>query len=160
VSSSQLAETRDRVRSFGGYNTSAEALDEADYKRMLNLGAKFFQLQEDMLNVQKGSPLVEKECLDDLQNDLERISIRIEALTSMVSLASSMVNKLDEQMVLATLNMDATSFLKHIELGRKGINSTAGYCSSNNVAVAKAQEILKLYDEATSVVRSMMSRLR
>jgi transposase len=38
----------------------------------------------------------------------------------------------------------------------KTADSTAGYCSSINVAVAKAQEILGFYDEATSDVRSIM----
>jgi hypothetical protein len=72
-------------------------------------------------------------------------------------LASSMNDKSDEQTVLDMLNEDATNFLNHVEISRKGINSTAGYCSSINVAVAKAQEILGFYDEATSVVRSMMN---
>ena len=67
-----------------------------------------------------------------------------------------MVDHSDEQVVLKVLNEDVNSFLKHIELDRKGINLTAGYCSWNSVAVVKAQEILGFYDEATSVVGSIM----
>jgi hypothetical protein len=137
---------------------SANALDDADYRRMHNLGTKVLHLQEDILNVQRGASSQGKayDCLTELYQNLETISIRIEALTSMVWLASSMVNKLDEQTVLTTLNTDATHFLKQVELGRKGINLTAGYCSSNNVVAVKAQEILRLYDGASSLVRSMV----
>jgi hypothetical protein len=112
---------------------SADALDATDYTRMHNLGTTAIQLQEDMLNVQRGAQGKGFECLTELYHNLETISIRIEALTSVVHLASSMVNKSDEQTVLATLNMDATSFLRQIEIGRNGINLTAGHCSWNNI---------------------------
>ena len=78
----------------------------------------------------------------------------------MVVIASSMNDKSDEQTVLDVLKEDATHFLNSVDISRKGINSTAGYCSSNNVAVAKAQEILRLYAEATSVVRSIMGKVK
>jgi hypothetical protein len=61
--------------------------------------------------------------------------------------------------VLAVLKVDATDFLNHENISRREINSVASYCSSSNVVVAKAQEILRLYDEATSVVRSMMKKV-
>jgi hypothetical protein len=81
-------------------------------------------------------------------------------LYSMAAIASLMKDKSDEQTVLHFLNEDAAGFLDHVDIDRKGINLTAGYCSSNNVVVVKAQEILRFYDEAASVVRSMMSGLR
>jgi hypothetical protein len=111
------------------------------------------------LSVRRSSPLggQEWECLNELYYKLEVISVRIEWLYSMELLALSMNDKSDKQTVLDLLNDDATNFLKHVEISRKGINSTAGYCSSINVAVAKAQEILGFYDEATSVVRLMMN---
>src|SRR5262245_29581759 len=91
------------------FSASAEALDQADYKRMHNLGAKAIQLEEDILNVQRAAQGQASDCLNELRNGLNGISIRIEGLTSIVWLASSMVNKSDEQTVLAILNMDATS---------------------------------------------------
>jgi hypothetical protein len=98
----------------------------------------------------------EWECLNELYYKLEVISVRIEWLYSIELLASSMNDKSNKQTVLDLLNEEATNFLKLVELGRKGINLTAGYCSWNSVAVAKAQEILGFYDEATSDVRSIM----
>src|SRR5262249_32719374 len=117
------------------FTASANALDETDFKRMHNLGGKTLPLLGDIRKVQSGAINQDKayECLNDLYHELDKTSILIEGLTSVVSLASAMINKSDEQTVLATLNADAKSFLRRIESGRKGINLTAGYCSSNNV---------------------------
>jgi hypothetical protein len=138
---------------------SANALDATDATRLDNLVRKSLQLEQDILSVRRGSPLggQEWECLNELYYKLEVISVRIEWLYSMELLVSSMNDKSDKQTVLDLLNEDATNFLNHVEISRKGINSTAGYCSSINVAVAKAQEILGFYDEATSDVRSIMN---
>jgi hypothetical protein len=137
---------------------SANALDATDATRLDDLVRKSLQLEQDILSVRRGSPLggQEWECLNELYYKLEVISVRIEWLYSMELLASSMNDKSDKQTVLDLLNEDATNFLKLVELGRKGINLTAGYCSWNSVAVAKAQEILGFYDEVTSDVRSIM----
>jgi hypothetical protein len=74
----------------------------------------------------------------------------------MATIARSMNDKSDEKTVVDMLNEEAAEVLKYLDEDRRTINSTAGYCSWNNVAVAKAQEILSLYSEATSVVRSIM----
>jgi hypothetical protein len=137
---------------------NADALDASDNARMGNLVRKAIQLRQDVVNVQSGGSHGGNawECLNELSHNLETVSLRIDGLRSIVFIASSMVDNSDEQAVLKVLNEDATSFLKFVERGRKGINLTAGYCSWNSVAVAKAQEILGFYDEATSDVRSIM----
>ena len=139
---------------------SADAFDATDATtRLDNMVRKSLLLEQNILSAQKSSsPQVDKvwECLNELYYKLDVISVRIDGLYSMVSMASLMNDKVDEQTVLDFLDEDATSLLNHIEVSRRGINLTVGYCSSINVAVAKAQEILKFYDEATSLVRSMM----
>jgi hypothetical protein len=138
---------------------NATALDASDATtRLDNLVRRSLLLQQNILNVQKStSPQVDKawECLNELYYRLEVISVRIDGLYSIVALTSSMRDKSDEQTVLDMLNEEATTFLDHVQISRRGINLTAGYCSSINVAVAKAQEILEFYGEATSVVRSI-----
>ena len=126
---------------------SAEALDEADADGMSNLVKQSLQLRKDLSNVKGGSPLVGKawECLNELYHNLEMVSVRIDGLYSMMTIASLMNDKSDEQTVLHFLNEDATSFLDHVDISRLGINLTAGYCSSNNVAVAKAQGHLEKF---------------
>jgi hypothetical protein len=134
----------------------ADAFDATNATtRLDDLVRKSLQLEQNILSAQKSSsPQVDKvwECLNELYYKLDVISVRIDGLYSMVSMASLMNDKLDEQTVLDFLDEDATNFLNHVEVSRRGINLTAGYCSSINVAVAKAQEILEFYDEATSVV--------
>ena len=98
-----------------------------------------------------------RECLNDLGNNLELISVRIEGLYPIVALASLMGDKSDEKAVLKFLNRAATDFLLYVEQGRDEINSIARTrdCSSANVVVEKAKEISEFYDEATSVVGSI-----
>ena len=137
----------------------ADAFDASDATtRLDDLVRKSLLLEQNILSVQKSiSPQVDKawECLNELYYKLEVISVRIDGLYSMVAMASLMNDKEDEQTVFGFLDDDAANFLNHVEVGRRGINLTASYCSSINVAVAKAQEILEFYDEATSVVRSI-----
>ena len=62
----------------------------------------------------------------------------------------------DEQTVLSEITLEINYFLKHMELERKGINSTVGMCSRYNLVAVKAEEILRLYGEASSLVRLML----
>jgi len=135
---------------------SADALDNTDYTRMHNLLQKTIQLQRDILSANQGARENAVDCFEQLYANFEQVSLRIGFLDQMVSIASFMVDKSDEQTVLAAFKIEADRFLKQVELNRKEINLTAGYCSWNNVVAVKAQEILRLYDEASSLLRSML----
>jgi len=136
--------------------SSADALDATDYTRMHNLSQKTIQLQRDILSANQGARGNAVDCFEQLYTNLEQVSLRIGFLEQMVSIVSSMVDKSDEQTVLGAFKIEADRFLKQIELNRKGINLTAGYCFRGNVEAVKAQEILRLYDEASSLLRSML----
>jgi hypothetical protein len=135
---------------------SADALDATDYTRMRDLSQKTIQLQRDILSANQGARGDAVDCFGQLYTNLEQVALRIGFLEQMVSIASLMVDKSDEQTVLGAFKTEADHFLKQIELNRKGINLTAGYCSRGNVVVVKAQEILQLYDDASSLLRSML----
>jgi hypothetical protein len=130
---------------------SAHALDASDSARFLKLAVKFLQLKTDILisNPQIGG---QDECLTQLHNNLEITSEKIGKLRLMVTIAGSMKDKSDKQTVVDMLNEEAADVLNDLDDGRRAIDVTAVYCSGNNVAVAKAQEILRLYNEATTVV--------
>jgi hypothetical protein len=137
--------------------TSADAIDASDYTRFSNLGKKLLQLRRDITNVQRTQTGGQGfECLKDLYNNLEVVSEQIDKLRVMVIIALSMNDKADKQTVVQMLNDEAGDVLQYLDEDRRAINSTAGYCSWNNVAVAKAQEILSLYSESTTLVRSVM----
>jgi hypothetical protein len=57
---------------------------------------------------------------------------------------------------ISEITLEINYFLKHTELERKGINWTVGMCSRYNLVAVKAEEILRLYGEASSLVRSML----
>jgi hypothetical protein len=135
---------------------SADALDASDYTRMHDLSQKTIQLQRDILSANQGVRGNAVDCFEQLYTNLEQVAVKIGFLEQMLSIASLMVDKSDEQTVLGAFKIEANHSLKQIELNRKGINLTAGYCSRGNVVALKAQEILRLYDEASSLLRSML----
>src|SRR6516162_2260479 len=94
---------------------SANAVDTNDADLMDNLWDKVIQLEKDTLSVQRSQVGEARECLNSLGNNLELISIRIEGLNVMVTIASLMLDKSDEKTVLKYLNKVATGFLKYVE---------------------------------------------
>jgi hypothetical protein len=130
---------------------SANALDASDTTRFLNLAVKFVQLKGD-ITISRSQGGQGFECLTQLYNNLAITSEKMGKLRLMVTIARSMKDKSDEQTVVDMLNEEAADVLKDLDEERRAINLTAGYCSWNNVAAAKAQEILSLYNEATTVV--------
>jgi hypothetical protein len=137
----------------------ADALDINDYNRLDNLWGKFLQLNKDILSVQKDVPGDRNsqalDCFGLLSNNLEAAERSIKSLTMMVLVASKMIDKSDEKTVLDVLSMEARSFYRYVEVGRGYINRAAGECSLKDGFATTAQEALRLYDEATSLVRSM-----
>ena len=137
--------------------SATNAVDTNDTDLMHNLLDKAIQLEKSTLSLQRSQVGEARECLNDLGNNLELISVRIEGLYPIAALASLMGDKSDEKTVLKFLNSAVTNFLKYVEQGRDEINSIArdADCSSANVVVEKAKEISEFYDEATSVVGSI-----
>ena len=134
---------------------SADALDASDTTRVFKLAVKFVQLKGD-ITISRSQGGQGFECLTQLYYNLAIMSEQIGKLRLMATIARSMKDKSDEQRVVDMLNEEAADVLTALDDERRAINLTAGYCSWNNVAVAKAQEILSLYSEATSVIRSTM----
>jgi hypothetical protein len=136
---------------------SAHAIDASDATRLSNLPRKILQLRKDITSVSRSQIGGQGyECLTELYNSLAIMYERMDKLRLMVTIARLMNDKSDKQTVVDMLSEEAAEVLKDLDVERSAINSTAGYCSWNNVAVAKAQEILSLYNETTTVVSSIM----
>ena len=135
---------------------SANALDNADYRRLHNLWHKANQLAKDINNARKGARGNGRECLDLIYSEVEHAEMLIGFLTKLVGVASGMVDKSDEKTVLDALKEEVMYFNKDIDSTRSYINKVAGTCSENYVVAIKAQEVLRFYDDASSVVRSIV----
>ena len=138
----------------------AGAIDKTDYDRLYDLQREYLQFEHDILDVRGGAvtrPRELADCFDELSKYVEEIEMSIGFLGTTVFIPSFMVNKSDDQTVLTELNNQASNFLKYVELNRKLVNELAGSCSSSNVVAAKAQDALRLFREASSLVRSMLS---
>jgi hypothetical protein len=138
---------------------NANVLDETDWRRMGDLLLKAINLSEDVWNTGKGARGDASNCLFFLFTGVNEIRADLEHLAVMTKVGSMMIDKRDEQTVLGALNMKATNFIEKAENIRTNVNMWVGMCSKYNVVAIKGQEILRLNDEASSTVRSMLKRL-
>jgi hypothetical protein len=135
---------------------SANALDDADYRRLDNLWDKALQLENDITDAQQGARGHAADCFEAIYSHVERTEMKIGFLTKLVAVASAMVDKSDEKTVLGMLKLEVKNFNKYIDGSRSYINKAAGICSENYAVAAKAQELLRIYDEASSLTRSIL----
>jgi hypothetical protein len=138
---------------------SANALDDADYRRLDNLWHKALQLENDITNAQQDARGHEAvvDCFDSIYSHLERVEMSIGFLTKLAAAATAMVDKFDEKIVLDTLKLEVKSFFNnYINTGRIYTNKVEGTCSENYIVAVKAQEVLRFYNDASSVVRSIV----
>jgi hypothetical protein len=142
---------------------TATAFDATYHKRLRDLKLKGLQLQKEIIYLQTRVTVDRVgagayECLTGLHRSVEVVTLQIESLSWVALIASLMIDKSDEQKALEVLKLTANGLLGEMEVNREGINNTAVVCSRHGVVTLKTQEVLGLYSEAGSLVRSMPLR--
>ena len=122
-----------------------------------NLFDEFDQLEKDIFAARRhiGAGSVDQ-CLNELEHYIDKITMTIDYLDTFATITASIKNKSDQQMALVYFDLEAGRFLRNLDTIRKAVNSVAGVCSSNYVVAAKAQEALRLFTKANSLVGSML----
>jgi hypothetical protein len=80
-------------------------------------------------------------------------------LWQLVAIDVRMADGGDEAVVPFFLQGEIRNISQMIATGRQTTNSTMGACASNGVVVAKGQDLLRLYDEAASLVEGLSKKL-
>jgi S1-C subfamily serine protease len=137
----------------------ANVLDKTDADRITSLMRNATQLQEDVLNIAKGTANLDaKDCLLNL-HDAVTMWPELQMLEMLVSLSTLMIDRSDEQTVLHWLRLKGAILPKLVDSERGVINRLSGMCAWTNVVPMKAREILAFHGRALSVVTSILARI-
>jgi hypothetical protein len=120
-------------------------LAESDSEPFFKLSQNSEQLWDDIVNLKKRSNNPnELDCLSELESELEKIKLHLDALGTLVGLASAMNDFSDEQMVLREVRGAAKDFTSDLEISRKFVSKS---CSWSKAVSAQAQAILQLFEQ-------------
>jgi hypothetical protein len=135
----------------------ANVLAESDAERFFSLSRNSKQLWDSVFNLEERSNNPnEKDCLFSLTSELDVIELRLDALGTLVGLASDMNDFSDEQMVLREVRDAAKDFTGHLEISRKFVSK---HCSWSKAVSAQAQAILALFELVRTQITAIMFKI-
>jgi hypothetical protein len=126
-------------------------------ERFFSLSRNSKQLWDNISNLEKRSNNPnEKDCLFSLISELDVIELRLDALGTLVGLASDMNDFSDEQMVLREVRQAAKEFTSHLEIERKFVSKI---CSWSKAVSAEEPRNLRIWFDfaAASSFRKFVS---
>ena len=140
-------------------SSRANILTRDDIQRFEDFGKKEISVAHDIADVERSTVASVKECLIDLLSELNEVHEMISPVYDLVALDVEMVDPSDERAVIKYLRLEIDSFLRDVASDREHINGIVGECSSSEAVAAKAQKILRLFDEATSLVGAISKKI-
>jgi hypothetical protein len=106
------------------------------------------------------------EAADRTENCMVRLASTYDAFTrsfneieSMIGLSARMLDAEDLLLVNRVLGNDVSAFLAEVKDYQTMLNATVRICSQDGATIAKAQEIRRLFKEATALVEAAAKRL-
>jgi hypothetical protein len=131
------------------YNCWANALTPEDQQRFENFLRKAQTVRQDVA-ASAGSCLLEptNAFLDDMTS-----------LYALVAIDVAMVDQRDEMMVQYYLQDEIRAFRGIIDDQEQLINQSLGVCASSEAVAAKGQDLLRLLDDASSLVEGISRKL-
>jgi hypothetical protein len=100
-----------------------------------------------------------RECIVELNNELDRIRSVVSQINTLVFLASAMSDYRDEQIVDHSLKIETTSGLQLLPFSRQSVNETIGYYANFSVVATKGESILSFITAIENVLRQIAGRL-
>jgi hypothetical protein len=141
-------------------SSRANILSRDDAHRALDFYQKLLSLQRNVGEFAEYAPTSSiKECLYDLGSDLVDVLEMISPVDSFVRLEVEMVDPTDERTVIKYLRLDVNNFLVGVGDRRKHVNGIVGQCASSGLVAAKAQEILRLFQEGAALVEVISKKI-
>ena len=139
---------------------SANTLTDADvqgFHAFDEKAATTLQVIRDAAHASSGLP--PGECLQDLANQLTFVVSEFKFVEALAELEHG--SPAGDTQVKTGLLSRADQFLSLLAQDRKAISTTMGLrsCAANGVVVAKGREILRLCDEATSLVGAISKKI-
>jgi N-glycosylase/DNA lyase len=67
--------------------------------------------------------------------------------------------RMTSKKVTVLLSVDARGFVEHVKFSQQMITATVSRCSQDGATVAKAQEISRVFKDASSLVQSIAEKV-
>ena len=139
---------------------SANTLTDADIQGFYAFDNKAASMLHDISDAARASAgLRPGECLQDLANQLTFVVSEFKFVEALAELEHG--SPAGDTQVKTGLLSRADQFLSLLAQDRKAISTTMGLrsCAANGVVVTKGREILRLCDEATSLVGAISKKI-
>jgi hypothetical protein len=141
---------------------SANVLREDDLSVLMKIDGAIIETTSDVL--QTARPMDKNSvvfaCLESLLQDLSIMSSGVEHLQSLVFIGAGTIDSSDERLVLDVFKVAADGVLNYLTTARGHTNFVAGICSQSTLVTTKADRALKLLDNSTAAIKSMLRRLQ
>jgi hypothetical protein len=141
-------------------SASANLFSSGDYERFHDLLTATSSLGGDIAALlDKSPPPALQDCLIRLNGNLDAFHAELREVATLVGVSSKMVDPEDERIVFLFLDNQAKGFLKTLQFKRRLANLIADKCSQDGTVTAKVQTALRIYDDAVSLVESIIRKI-
>ncbi len=140
-------------------SATANVLSPADYENFHSLDLKMLPIEDDLYTlITNRAAAHAPDCLIELAFKFDAVQADVHTVGTLVGLAASMADKGDELRVIQNLNLAAWRFLEQLKYHRLILNSIVGNCAEDDT-VAKSQEISRAWNDAASLVQSIVKKI-
>jgi hypothetical protein len=141
-------------------SASANLFISGDYERFHDLLTTTNSLGDDIAALlDKSPPAALQDCLIRLNGHLDAFHAELRGVATLVGVSSKMVDPNDERIVFLFLDNQAKGFLKTLQFKRRLATLTEDKCSQDGTVTAKVQAALRIYDNAASLVESIIKKI-
>jgi hypothetical protein len=105
------------------------------------------------------SSRLQVDCFSTMINNFMLTNTELISLRDLIYISSVMRDSSDEAFVLAFIKTNADAMVGLINQFRSYINETSNICYRNNLVATKAQQLLSIYGNLTSVIKEISRRM-
>ena len=155
-------------------SVAANSLSLADYDRFHELNLRMRPIAGDLATFMMRPPMPggtlqtgleaavrTQDCMIRLAGNFDGLGAKLDSVGTLVGLATKMVDSADLSLVTRLVSVEAWAFLEQLKSHQRILNLTVSdrKCSQDGATIAKGQEISRIYDDAGSLVQSIVKKI-
>jgi len=138
---------------------TANVLSPADYENFYGLDLKMLSIGDDVYGLMTTQPAAHApDCVVELAFKFDAVQADLHSLGTLVALAAIMADNADELRVIQQLSLASRRFLEQLKYHRLILNNVMSNCAEND-AIAKSLEISHTWNDAASLVQSIVKKI-
>ena len=139
-------------------SVTANVLSPADYENFYSLDLKMLSIGDDVYGLMTTQPAAHApDCVVELAFKFDAVQAELHSLGTLVALAANMADNADELRAIQQLSLASRRFLEQLKYHRLILNRMSN-CAEND-AIAKSLEISHTWNDAVSLVQSIVKKI-